>query len=79
MLNMPIDSQRRKEVFRLVPEGALVSRTWLKAHELSNHAIDNLLKSNQLEAVRNGVYKRDGLPVEWGDVVYFLQKKKRRK
>ena len=71
---MPIDSQRRKEVFRLVPEGALVSRTWLKMHKLSNHAIDNLLKSNQLEAVRNGIYKREGSQVEWGDVVYFLQK-----
>jgi hypothetical protein len=70
---MPIDSQRRKEVFRLVPEGSLVTRTWLKSHELNNHAIDNLLKSQQLETVKNGVYKREGSVVEWGDVVYFLQ------
>jgi len=71
---MPIDSQRRKNVFRLVPEGALVTRNWLKVHNLSNHAIDNLLKSNQLTSVKNGVYKREGSIVEWGDVVYFLQK-----
>ena len=70
---MPIDSQRRKEVSRLVPEGSLVTRTWLLAHDLSNHAIDNMVKSQQLETVKNGVYKREGSQVEWGDVVYFLQ------
>ena len=42
---MPIDSQRRKDVYKLVPEGSLVSRTWLKNNALSNHAIDNLVKS----------------------------------
>ncbi|MGV8963360.1 MAG: type IV toxin-antitoxin system AbiEi family antitoxin domain-containing protein [Candidatus Saccharimonadaceae bacterium] len=73
LLNMPVDSQRRKEVFRLVPEGSMVTRGWLKSHELSTHAIDNLLKSQQLEIVKNGVYKREGTKVEWGDIVYFLQ------
>ena len=72
---MPIDSQRRKEVSRLVPEGSLVTRTWLQSHELTNHAIDNMLKSQQLETVKNGVYKREGSIVEWGDVVYFLQRR----
>lgn len=72
---MPIDSQRRKDVYRLVPEGALVNRKWLKSNALSGHAIDNLIKSNQLETVKNGVYKRDGSDVEWGDVVYFLQRR----
>jgi hypothetical protein len=70
---MPIDSQRRKEVSRLVPEGSLVTRTWLLAHDLSSHAIDNMVKSQQLETVKNGIYKREGTLVEWGDVVYFLQ------
>jgi len=72
---MPIDSQRREDIYRLVLEGALVSRTWLKNNSLSNHAIDNLVKSNQLERVRNGIYKRDGTTVDWGDVVYFLQRR----
>jgi hypothetical protein len=71
---MPVDSKRRKNVFRLVPEGALVTRSWLQAHELSHHAIDNLLKSKQLSSVKNGVYKREGSIVDWGNVVYFLQK-----
>ncbi len=70
---MPIDAGRRKEVFRLVPEGALVSRGWLQSHDISNHAIDNLLKSKQLSTVKNGVYKREGSIIEWGDVIYFLQ------
>ncbi|WP_231460658.1 MULTISPECIES: type IV toxin-antitoxin system AbiEi family antitoxin [unclassified Pedobacter] len=74
IVNMPIDSKRRKNVFRLVPEGVLVSRKWLLDHELSNHAIDNLLKSNQLTTVKNGIYKREGSIVDWGDVVYFLQR-----
>jgi len=71
---MPVNSQRRKDVFRLIPEGALVTRNWLQDHELSNHAIDNLLKSNQLSTVKNGIYKREGSIVDWGDVVYFLQR-----
>jgi hypothetical protein len=70
---MPIDAKRRKEVFRLVPEGSLATRNWLQAHEVSNHAIDNLIKSQQLETVKNGIYKREGSKVAWGDVVYFLQ------
>ncbi len=71
---MPIDSNRRKKVYQLVPEGALVTRIWLQQNDLSDHAIDNLLKSKQLEAVHKGIYKREGSVVEWGDVVYFLQR-----
>lgn len=71
---MPINTVRRKEVFRLVPEGAIVTRSWLQSHDLSTHAIDNLLKSKQLVTLKNGVYKREGSIVDWGDVVYFLQK-----
>src|ERR1700749_3210005 len=70
---MPIDSKRRKEVCRLVPQGSLVTRTWLRSNGLGSHAIDNLVKSQQLETVKNGVYKMEGSTVEWGDVVYFLQ------
>lgn len=71
---MPINAVRRKEVFRLVPEGAIVTRNWLQSHDLSTHAIDNLLKSKQLVTLKSGVYKREGSVVDWGDVVYFLQR-----
>lgn len=72
-INMAIDLQRRKELYRLVPEGALTSRNWLRLHELSSHAIDNFVKSKQLETIKNGIYKREGTEVGWGDVVDFLQ------
>lgn len=71
---MNMYSQRRKDVLKLVPEGALVTRSWLQQNDLTGHAIDNLLKSRLLETVKNGVYKREGAEVEWGDIVYFLQK-----
>ncbi|KAA8480054.1 hypothetical protein F1649_15625 [Arcticibacter tournemirensis] len=74
LVNMSTYSQRRKQITKLVPEGSLVTRSWLQAHEFTNHAIDNLLKSQQLETVKNGVYKRAGSKIEWGDVVYFLQR-----
>ncbi|MFC5283148.1 type IV toxin-antitoxin system AbiEi family antitoxin domain-containing protein [Pedobacter alpinus] len=72
---MPLDAQRRKDIFKLVPEGALVTRKWLKSKDLTGHAIDNLVKSQQLESVKNGVYKRSGSLTEWGDIIYFLQKR----
>lgn len=34
----------------------------------------NLIKSKQLTSLKNGVYKREGSSVAWGDVVYFLQR-----
>lgn len=70
---MPVNAERRRELFRLVPEGALVTRTWLRDQGIGSHAIDNLLKSRQLTAVKGGVYKREGSRPEWGDVVHFLQ------
>lgn len=70
---MPINAERRRELFRLVPEGALVTRNWLRDQGIGSHAIDNLLKSRQLATVKGGVYKREGSQPEWGDVVHFLQ------
>jgi hypothetical protein len=45
----------------------------LKANGISDHAIDNLVKSQQFITVINGVYKRDRDNVEWGNVIYLLQ------
>ena len=70
---MPVNAERRRELFRLVPEGALVTRTWLRDQGIGSHAIDNLLKSRQLATVKGGVYKREGSRPEWGDVIRFLQ------
>lgn len=73
---MPLNVNRRKELLRLVPEGSLVTRSWLLDQNFSINAIDNLVKSQQLEPVKGGVYKRDGTELRWTAVVYFLQSQK---
>lgn len=72
---MPLDVNRRKELLRLVPEGSLVKRSWLREH-FSINAIDNLVKSRQLETVIGGVYKREGTEIRWPAIIYFLQHQK---
>lgn len=39
---MPLDVNRRKELLRLVPEGSLVSRSWLQDQHFSINAIMSL-------------------------------------
>jgi len=73
---MPLDVNRRKELLRLVQEGSLVTRSWLKDQHFSINAIDNLVKSRQLETVKGGIYKRDGTEIRWPALVYFLQQQK---
>ena len=69
---MPLNVNRRKVLLKLVPEGGLVSRSSLLKH-FSVPAIDNFVKSRQLETVIGGVYKREGSGISWPAVVYFLQ------
>jgi hypothetical protein len=70
---MSTNTIRRRELNRLLPEGAITTRTWLMNHDFGRHAIDNLVKSEMLTAVAPGVYTRqDGTPT-WQGLVYFLQ------
>lgn len=73
---MALDVDRRKELLRLVPEGSLVSRSRLIEQGFSISAIDNFVKSRQLETVKGGIYKREGTPVSWEAIVHFLQNQK---
>lgn len=41
---------------------------------LERHAIDNLLKSNQLEPHTQGIYGRPGSNLTWQGLVFSLQK-----
>ena len=54
---MPLDANRCKKVYRLVPEGALVTRAWLQSHDLSGQAINNLIKSKQLTSLKKWCLK----------------------
>lgn len=71
---MASNPNRRKLLEELVPEGIIVSRKWLKQETgLSNHAIDNLVKSEQLKLLWKGLYTRGINPPNWQSAVYALQ------
>lgn len=70
---MPLDSNRRRLLIEMVPSGSLASKSWLKTHQFTEHAIDNLIKTQQLTQISYGIYTRAGAKPEWQDVVFFLQ------
>lgn len=71
---MASNPNRRKLLEELVAEGFIVSRKWLKQEtHLSNHAIDNLVKSEQLKLLWKGLYTRGIIPPNWQSAVYTLQ------
>lgn len=70
---MATNIKRRKELSRLLPEGGILTRTWLLDHGFSRHAIDNLVKSDQLIALSSGVYSKWDSHPTWQGLVYFLQ------
>lgn len=71
---MASNPERRKMLEQLLPEGIIVTRKWLTENvELAKHAIDNLVKSEQLRLVRRGVYTRGSVRLTWQSIVYTLQ------
>jgi len=70
---MALNVERRKELYEIMPEGVVTTRTWLIENNLSRHAIDNLVKSNQLESISNGVYVRNRAKITWQSIVFSLQ------
>lgn len=73
-INMASNPSRRKLLEELVPEGTIITRKWLKKKTgFSNHAIDNLVKSEQLRLLSKGLYTRGANTPTWQGVVYTLQ------
>ena len=70
---MAINVIRRKELYDIMPEGLITTHKWLIENNLSRHAIDNLVKSNQLESISKGVYVRNVSKITWQSVVFSLQ------
>ena len=70
---MATNLERRKQLYNLLPEGIITTREWLLQHNFSSHAIDNLVKSDQLELVSRGVYVRNSSKISWQSIVYSLQ------
>lgn len=71
---MASNPTRRKLLEELIPEGVIVTRNWLKQETgLSYHAIDNLVKSEQLKLLWKGLYTRGIATPIWQSVAYTLQ------
>ena len=62
-------------MLELVPGGLPVTRPWLAQRDstLDRHAVDNLLKGQQLAPLAQGVYMRPGTKLTWEGVVCCLQ------
>lgn len=64
----------RKILEEKIPEGTIVVRKWLlDKTSLDVHSIDNLVKSEQLRVLKNGIYTRGNLKISWQSVVHVLQ------
>ncbi len=70
---MAVNVVRRKELYEIMPEGLVTTHKWLMENNLTRHAIDNLVKSNQLESISKGVYVRNSNKITWQSVVFSLQ------
>ncbi len=70
---MAINVIRRKELYEIMPEGLIATHKWLMENNFSRHAIDNLVKSNQVESISKGVYVRNVSKITWQSVVFSLQ------
>lgn len=68
-----LDLSRRLLLHQILTEGIVIDRPKLLANGLNRHAIDNLVKSKQLERVTNGIYSKPGSKLSWQGVIYSLQ------
>jgi len=71
---MPVNAGIRSELINLVPYGLVVTRGWLMEKGLKRHSIDNLVKSEQLLPLCQGVYKRPETKLKWQGVVCSVQR-----
>ncbi len=71
---MPLNTETRQTLQQIVNECLVVSRKWLLTNGIKEHALDNLVKADQLDVIMRGVYKRPFIKITWQDIVYSLQK-----
>ncbi|MCO5235609.1 MAG: type IV toxin-antitoxin system AbiEi family antitoxin [Chitinophagaceae bacterium] len=71
---MALNPERRKLLEQIMPESMIVTRNWLvEQASLDKHAIDNLVKSEQLKLLWKGLYIRGKVQLSWQSMVYTLQ------
>jgi hypothetical protein len=56
----------------VLQEGVLVDRKWLSQQGIKATAVDYYLRTNKLEAIIAGLYRKPGPPLKWQNVVYSL-------
>lgn len=56
----------------VLQEGVLVDRKWLSQQGIKATAVDYYLRSNKLEAITAGLYRKPGPPLKWQHIVYSL-------
>lgn len=67
------DLHRRLLLQNIMTEGTVIYRAKLLANGLDRHAVDNLVKSKQLDRLANGIYSKPGSKLNWQGVIYSLQ------
>lgn len=71
---MASNPERRRLLEQIIPESMIVTRNWLMEEaSLDKHAIDNLVKSEQLKLLWKGLYTRGSILLSWQSMVYTLQ------
>ncbi|MFT3945612.1 MAG: type IV toxin-antitoxin system AbiEi family antitoxin domain-containing protein [Agriterribacter sp.] len=71
---MALNPERRRLLEQMMPESMIVTRNWLvEQASLDKHAIDNLVKSEQLKSLWKGLYVRGKVQHSWQSMVYTLQ------
>ncbi|BAC92278.1 type IV toxin-antitoxin system AbiEi family antitoxin domain-containing protein [Gloeobacter violaceus] len=62
-----------KSLESCLPEGQVVDRAWLEARGFDRPRVDSYLRSEALQRVAQGAYRRPGPPLKWEHIVYSLQ------
>ena len=70
---MASNPERRRLLEQIIPESMIVTRNWLMEEaSLDKHAIDNLVKSEQLKLLWKGLYTRGNILLSWQSMVLYL-------
>lgn len=64
--------ENTKNLEQCLPDGQVVSRTWLKERGFSRPRVDYALRAGKLVALSRGIYRRPGPPLKWEHVVFSL-------
>lgn len=65
-----MESKRKLEK---IPDGLVVNRKWLKAHEIDSPLVDYYVRKGYLKTLVHGIYRKPGPPLKWQHLVYSLQ------